>query len=86
MAKVTGTPEQKEHLTKLLNHQFGKQVSEIVADWLISNGVTAPVQCFECDAEHCAYNPDGICKFALVYGREPVLHDDGCNDFCYKEG
>lgn len=41
--------------------------------------------CFECDAECCAYNPDGICKFALIYGREPVLHDDGCDDFCYKE-
>lgn len=53
---------------------------------LIANGVTVPVQCFECDAECCAYNPDGVCKFALVYGREPVLHDDGCDDFCYKEG
>lgn len=42
-------------------------------------------RCFECQAEHCAYNPDGICKFALIYGRKPVLHDDGCNDFCYKE-
>ena len=41
--------------------------------------------CFECDSEFCAYNPDGICKFALIYGRTPVLHDDGCNEFCYKE-
>lgn len=30
----------REKLIELLNHQFGKQVSEIVADWLIANGVT----------------------------------------------
>ncbi|MBR2927715.1 MAG: DUF551 domain-containing protein [Oscillospiraceae bacterium] len=30
----------KEKLVELLNHEFGKKVSEITADWLIANGVT----------------------------------------------
>ena len=72
-----------------LHYTFDDDACELKLDLkktvanLIANGVTAPVQCFECDAEHCAYNPDGICKFALIYGREPFLHDDGCDDFCY---
>ena len=29
-----------EKLVELLNHEFGKIVSEITADWLIAHGVT----------------------------------------------
>lgn len=41
--------------------------------------------CRECDAEHCAFNPNGICMFPMVGSRAPNLHDDGCADFCYQE-
>ena len=64
--------------------RYAKVLADMV-DELSTRNESGPAQRFECDAEHCAYNPDGICKFALVYGREPVLHDDGCNDFCFKE-
>ena len=30
----------REKLVELLNHEFGKKVSEITADWLLANGVT----------------------------------------------
>ena len=30
----------REKLVELLNHEFGKKVSEITADWLIANDVT----------------------------------------------
>lgn len=38
----------REELIELLNHEFGKKVSEITADWLIANGVQIPVKCSEC--------------------------------------
>lgn len=41
--------------------------------------------CVDCDAEHCAFNPEGVCLFPLVGGRSPDLNDNGCNDFCDKE-
>lgn len=34
--------QMKDRFVELLNHQFGKQVSEIVADWLLANGAIAP--------------------------------------------
>ena len=41
---------------------------------------------FECDAEHCAFNPNGICGFAGLHHRMPVFSDEnGCEDFCYTE-
>lgn len=41
---------------------------------------------FECDAEHCAFNPHGICGFAALHHRMPVFSDEkGCEDFCYTE-
>ena len=46
--------------------------------------VHAQSLCTECDAEHCVFNPDGICKAPFVIGRTPSLSDDGCADFCYK--
>lgn len=44
--------------------------------------------CFECDAEHCAFNPKGICKFPLVYDCVPEMtEEDGCLDMlsCREE-
>ena len=40
--------------------------------------------CEPCDAECCAFNPDGICMYPLVYGKEPGQNFNGCNGFCYK--
>ena len=37
--------------------------------------------CEECMSETCAFNPDWICRFPLVYGRAPRLSDDGCRDW-----
>ena len=34
-----------------------------------------------CDSEHCAFNPGGICRLKAVYGFEPHLTDDGCEDY-----
>lgn len=42
--------------------------------------------CTECDAERCAYNPNGVCMVPFLTGKTPRLHDDGCHDFCYKDG
>lgn len=34
--------------------------------------------CEECDAD-CVYNPEGICRYPLVYGKKPKIVDDyGC--------
>lgn len=41
--------------------------------------------CTECDAEHCIFNPKGVCLAPYVTGRAPELHDDGCLDFCGKK-
>lgn len=37
--------------------------------------------CEECESETCAFNPEGICGFPLLYGRAPILSDDGCEDW-----
>lgn len=42
--------------------------------------------CTECDAEHCVFNPHGVCLAPYVTGKAPRLHDDGCLDFCCQEG
>ena len=35
--------------------------------------------CEECMSEHCAFNPEGICTFPLIYGRKTVLKEEaGC--------
>ena len=43
------------------------------------------VMCRECDSQFCAFNPEGVCRYPLVYGKEPGVHDNGCNGFCYQE-
>lgn len=72
-------------------HYFDKRHSKGVA-YLLYGGNPAPTDtdklveldamCFECDAEHCAFNPRGICKFPMVYGVLPEQTEkDGCLDF-----
>lgn len=39
----------------------------------------------DCDSETCAFNSNGQCRFPLVSGRQPRLHDNGCDDYYYKE-
>ena len=35
--------------------------------------------CEECMSEHCAFNPEGICTFPLIFGRKAMLKEDtGC--------
>lgn len=39
--------------------------------------------CDECESTDCAYNHDGICRFALVRERRPrITEDDGCTESC----
>lgn len=47
--------------------------------------------CEECMSETCAFNPEGVCMFPMVYGRKPRLDEDGCKDWilansCEEEG
>ena len=42
--------------------------------------------CFECDSELCAFNPDGVCLFHLLYGKAPEYDDhSGCKGFLPRE-
>lgn len=42
--------------------------------------------CFECDSETCAYNPEGICMYPVLYGKVPeYVDEEGCDGFIYKE-
>lgn len=42
--------------------------------------------CFNCESETCAFNPDGICMYPVLYGKVPEYVDDvGCKGFLYKE-
>lgn len=42
--------------------------------------------CFDCESETCAFNPDGVCMYPVLYGVVPEFEDDvGCHGFVYKE-
>lgn len=42
--------------------------------------------CFDCESETCAFNPDGVCMYPVLYGVVPEFEDDvGCRGFVYKE-
>ncbi len=32
-----------------------------------------------CDSETCIFAPQGYCLAPLIYGKAPVLNEDGCN-------
>lgn len=40
--------------------------------------------CDLCDSEYCAFNPDGICMYPMVYGKQPGLDFNGCKGFRFK--
>ena len=78
---------------------FDERFSKGVAALLYDDGVDrAPglvalaarnILCEECMSETCAFNPEGICRFPLVYGRKPRLSEEGCSDWLfadYKDG
>lgn len=77
-------------------HWFDERHSKGVAYLLYRDGVDRTMEtaellyhkqlCTECDAEGCAFNPHGICMVPFLTGAAPRLHDDGCYDFCYKDG
>ena len=42
--------------------------------------------CFNCDSETCAFNPEGVCMYPILYGKVPVFEDDaGCHGWLPKE-
>lgn len=42
-------------------------------------------KCFECDSETCAFNPEGVCMYPVVYGKAPNLETfDGCSGWVEK--
>ena len=39
--------------------------------------------CFWCESKDCAFNNDGVCRYALVAKEAPTITDDhGCKSFC----
>ena len=39
----------------------------------------------ECESRDCAYNRDGICRFTLVFDRQPKITEvDGCTEFVIR--
>ena len=41
--------------------------------------------CMECMSETCTFNPEGICIFPLIYGREAEVNEDGCLDWVFAD-
>lgn len=54
---------------------------EIVNAPLLDAGEVASLipMCCECDSNLCVFNPDGICRYPLVYGKEPESTFNGCS-------
>ena len=80
----------REKLVELLNHEFGKKVSEITADWLIAHGVTVQEQD---GCEYCKEDSEGFRRmfgaFSLVnpfHGKTWQIHAGKCKpreiNFC----
>ena len=68
-------------------HWFDERHSKGVAHLLYEDGVDRTEDlatlayrntlCFECGAD-CVYNPEGVCRFALVTGIKADMDEDGC--------
>lgn len=84
-----GTP--REEIWRWFDERYSKGVAHLLyGDGTDHTADTAQIMfykqlCEVCDAEHCVYNPHGICLFPLISSRKPRLSDDGCTDFIYKE-
>ena len=76
-------------------HWFDERHSKGVAFLLYRTGMNQPPKimqllqkesmCEECMSETCAFNPEGICRFPLVYGRKPRLSEEGCSDWLFAD-
>lgn len=74
---------------------FDARYSKGVAHLLYRDGVDRTMElanltfrmqmCSECDAENCAFNPEGICGYPLLYGKDPGQSFDGCEGFAYVD-
>ena len=76
-------------------HWFDERYSKGISDLLYSDGMDRTVEiarlcylkqlCDDCESDWCAYNSDGLCKFALIHGRKPEWSDhEGCVDCAVK--
>ena len=41
--------------------------------------------CEECMSETCAYVDGGVCRYPLIFGTLPGVHEDGCAGYVFKE-
>lgn len=82
--------------TKVIFDWFDARYSKGVGSLLCSDGQDRTLEiadlynrralCSECDSEHCAFNPEGLCMYPFLYGHEPeVTEEDGCRSFIVKE-
>lgn len=79
----------REEVWEWFDERYSRGVAKLLLvgepkDREVAHALYLQSLCTECDAEHCVFNPDGICKAPFVTGRAPSLSDDGCADFCYK--
>ena len=70
-------------------HWFDERYSRGVAHLLYQDGVdrTDVIAnlvylrqfCIDCESEDCAYNHDGVCRYAMVHEKAPeITEEDGC--------
>ena len=84
------TAQMKDRFVELLNHQFGRKVSEIVADWLMDNGAIAP----PCSVGDTAYmlTDGGAIRNLTVTNIDISLSKNGASILCsavydyYRDG
>ena len=72
-------------------HWFDAMYSKGLAYLMFKDGATKNQElkeivsrrqmCEECMSETCAFNPEGICMFPMVYGKKAELNEDGCQDW-----
>ena len=70
---------------------FDSHYSKGVASLLYGSGADSTMDivrlsyrnllCAECMSETCAFNPEGICMYPMVYGQPPTMTDDGCDNW-----
>lgn len=82
----------REEIWKWFDARYSKGVASLLyGDGVdrtgeISNLLFRKQLCFECDAEHCLFNPEGICTYPLVTGKVPdYLGFNGCTASVYVE-
>lgn len=57
-----------------------------VADEQTSKLLQKKTLCFECDSDTCAFNPEGVCMYPILYGKEPNISNfNGCSGWTARE-